>query len=69
MLTEERAYDILELQHNASEEEIAARYQKLKEQYRKIKEGTNELRIQLDCQRKQIELDDAIIYFRSKQRI
>ncbi len=68
MMTEESAYNILELEPTATVEEISARYQVLKKHYQKIKEGTNELKTMLAIQRKQIELDDAFIYFSSKQR-
>jgi hypothetical protein len=69
MITEERAYDILQLEESASPEEIVARYEILKDQYRKIKDETADLRTRLAYQLKQIELDDVFIYFRRKQRI
>ncbi|WP_109695065.1 hypothetical protein [Chitinophaga deserti] len=69
MITEEKAYDILALDNNATPEEIIARYQSLKDQYKKIKEETADLKTQLAYQLKQIELDDVFIYFRNCQRI
>ncbi|MCW3462101.1 hypothetical protein [Chitinophaga nivalis] len=69
MITEERAFNILELHESATAEEIVARYENLKDQYKKIKEETEDLRTRLAYQLKQIELDDVFIYFRRKQRI
>jgi hypothetical protein len=69
MITEERAFDILQLEESATAEEIVARYEILKDQYRKIKDETEDLRTRLAYQLKQIELDDVFIYFRRKQRI
>ncbi|MBO9731755.1 MAG: hypothetical protein J7623_24150 [Chitinophaga sp.] len=69
MITEERAFNILQLAETASAEEIVARYEILKDQYRKIKDETEDLRTRLAYQLKQIELDDVFIYFRRKQRI
>jgi len=69
MITEERAFDILQLEESASAEEIVARYEILKDQYRRIKDETEDLRTRLAYQLKQIELDDVFIYFRRKQRI
>lgn len=69
MITEERAYYILQLEESATAEEIVARYEILKDQYRKIKDETEDLRTRLAYQLKQIELDDVFIYFRRKQRI
>ncbi|WP_298714712.1 hypothetical protein [Chitinophaga sp.] len=69
MITEEKAYDILALDNTATPEEIVARYQTLKDQYRKIKEETADLKTQLAYQLKQIELDDVFIYFRNVQKI
>lgn len=69
MITEEKAYDILALDNTATPEEIIARYQSLKDQYKKIKEETADLKTQLAYQLKQIELDDVFIYFRNCQRI
>lgn len=69
MITEERAFNILQLEETASAEEIVARYEILKDQYRKIKDETEDLRTRLAYQLKQIELDDVFIYFRRKQRI
>ncbi|HEY8958507.1 hypothetical protein [Chitinophaga sp.] len=69
MITEERAFDILQLEESATAEEIVARYETLKDQYRRIKDETEDLRTRLAYQLKQIELDDVFIYFRRKQRI
>ncbi|NSL89758.1 hypothetical protein [Chitinophaga solisilvae] len=69
MITEERAFYILQLEQTASAEEIVARYENLKDQYRRIKDETEDLRTRLAYQLKQIELDDVFIYFRRKQRI
>lgn len=69
MITEEKAYDILALDQSATSEEIVARYQVLKDQYKKIKEETEDLKTQLAYQLKQIELDDVFIYFRRCQKI
>ncbi|WP_436485331.1 hypothetical protein [Chitinophaga sp. ARDCPP14] len=69
MITEERAFDILQLEDSATAEEIVARYEILKDQYRRIKDETEDLRTRLAYQLKQIELDDVFIYFRRKQRI
>ncbi|WP_341838443.1 hypothetical protein WJU16_11430 [Chitinophaga pollutisoli] len=69
MITEEKAYDILALDNTATPEEIVARYQTLKDQYKKIKEETADLKTQLAYQLKQIELDDVFIYFRNVQKI
>ncbi|MGE7773565.1 MULTISPECIES: hypothetical protein [Chitinophaga] len=69
MITEEKAYDILALDNSATPEEIIARYQTLKDQYRKIKEETADLKTQLAYQLKQIELDDVFIFFRNVQKI
>ncbi len=69
MITEEKAFDILALDNTATPEEIIARYQSLKDQYRKIKEETADLKTQLAYQLKQIELDDVFIYFRNSQKI
>lgn len=69
MITEERAFYILQLDQDATAEEIVARYEILKDQYRRIKDETEDLRTRLAYQLKQIELDDVFIYFRRKQRI
>lgn len=69
MITEDKAYDILMLEPSATPEEIIARYQTLKDQYKKIKEETEDLKTQLAYQLKQIELDDVFIYFRTCQKI
>ncbi|HWV67898.1 hypothetical protein [Chitinophaga sp.] len=69
MITEERAFNILQLEESATAEEIVARYEILKDQYRRIKDETEDLRTRLAYQLKQIELDDVFIYFRRKQRI
>lgn len=69
MITEESALSILQLDSSATAEEIVARYETLKFQYRKIKEETEDLKTQLAYQLKQIELDDVYIYFRKQQRI
>nr|WP_295869171.1 hypothetical protein [uncultured Chitinophaga sp.] len=69
MITEERAFYILQLEQTATAEEIVERYEDLKDQYRKIKDETEDLRTRLAYQLKQIELDDVFIYFRRKQRI
>ncbi|HEY9256571.1 hypothetical protein [Chitinophaga sp.] len=69
MITEERAFYILQLNETATAEEIVARYEILKDQYRKIKDETEDLRTRLAYQLKQIELDDVFIYFRRRQRI
>jgi len=69
MITEERAFYILQLEQSATAEEIVARYESLKDQYRKIKDETEDLRTRLAYQLKQIELADVFIYFRRKQRI
>ncbi|HVI45085.1 MAG TPA: hypothetical protein VM802_09445 [Chitinophaga sp.] len=69
MITEERAFYILQLEQTATAEEIVARYEDLKDQYRRIKDETEDLRTRLAYQLKQIELDDVFIYFRRKQRI
>ncbi|NIG52118.1 hypothetical protein [Chitinophaga sp. Cy-1792] len=69
MITEERAFYILQLDQTATAEEIVARYESLKDQYRKIKDETEDLRTRLAYQLKQIELDDVFIFFRRKQRI
>lgn len=69
MITEERAFYILQLEETATAEEIVARYEILKDQYRKIKDETEDLRTRLAYQLKQIELDDVFIYFRRKQKI
>ncbi|MFB6457698.1 hypothetical protein ACE38W_20685 [Chitinophaga sp. Hz27] len=69
MITEERAFYILQLEQTATAEEIVARYESLKDQYRKIKDDTEDLRTRLAYQLKQIELDDVFIFFRRKQRI
>jgi hypothetical protein len=69
MITEERAFYILQLEETATAEEIVARYEVLKDQYRKIKDETEDLRTRLAYQLKQIELDDVFIYFRRKQKI
>lgn len=69
MITEERAFYILQLEETATAEEIVARYEVLKDQYRKIKDETEDLRTRLAYQLKQIELDDVFIFFRRKQKI
>lgn len=69
MITEEKAYGILALDNSATPEEIVARYQALKDQYKKIKEEAEDLKTQLAYQLKQIELDDVFIYFRNLQKI
>ncbi len=69
MITEDKAYDILALDQTATPEEILARYQALKDQYKKIKEETEDLKTQLAYQLKQIELDDVFIFFRNCQKI
>ena len=66
---EENAYNILQLSDSATAEEIVARYEILKGQYKRIKDETGDLKIHLEYQLKQIELDDVYIYFRRKQRI
>lgn len=69
MITEERAFYILQLEETATAEEIVARYEVLKDKYRRIKDETEDLRTRLAYQLKQIELDDVFIYFRRKQKI
>ncbi|RBL93780.1 hypothetical protein DF182_14890 [Chitinophaga flava] len=69
MITEERAFYILQLDQTATAEEIVERYENLKDQYRRIKDETEDLRTRLAYQLKQIELDDVFIFFRRKQRI
>jgi hypothetical protein len=69
MINEESAYNLLQLDQSATAEEIVARYEVLKIQYKKIKEETEDLKTRLAYQLKQIELDDAYIYFRKTQRI
>ena len=69
MITEERAFHILQLEDTATAEEIVARYETLKDQYRKIKDETEDLRTRLAYQLKQIELDDVFIFFRRRQMI
>lgn len=69
MITEEKAFHILALDQSASSDEIVARYQILKDEYRKVKEETADLKTQLTYQLKQIELDDVFIFFRKSQKI
>ncbi|MVT07420.1 hypothetical protein [Chitinophaga tropicalis] len=69
MITEENALSILQLDGSATAEEIVARYEMLKIQYKKIKDETGDLKTRLAYQLKQIELDDVYIYFRKQQRI
>ncbi|CAL1520789.1 hypothetical protein [Chitinophaga sp. MM2321] len=69
MITEERAFYILQLEHTATAEEIVARYETLKDQYNRVKDETEDLRTRLAYQLKQIELDDVFIFLRRKQRI
>ncbi|PWV53568.1 hypothetical protein [Chitinophaga sp. S165] len=69
MITEESALSILQLDYSATAEEIIARYEMLKFQYKKIKDETGDLKTRLAYQLKQIELDDVYIYFRRNQRI
>ncbi|RAJ10489.1 hypothetical protein LX64_00091 [Chitinophaga skermanii] len=69
MITEERAFSILELDRSATPDQIIIRYQDLKDQYKKIKEETQDLKTQLAYQLKQIELDDVFIFFRKHQVI
>lgn len=69
MITEEKAYDILALDPSATSEEITARYQVLKDQYKKIREETEDLKTRLAYQLKQIELDDIFIYLRNCQKV
>ncbi|QEH39782.1 hypothetical protein [Chitinophaga sp. XS-30] len=69
MITEEKAYDILALDQSATSEEITARYQVLKDQYKKIREETEDLKTRLAYQLKQIELDDVFIYLRNCQKV
>ncbi|MCF6402208.1 hypothetical protein L3C95_04935 [Chitinophaga filiformis] len=69
MITEENALSILQLDGSATAEEITARYEALKFQYKKIKDETGDLKTRLAYQLKQIELDDVYIYFRRQQRI
>jgi hypothetical protein len=69
MITDENALSILQLDDSATADEIIARYEMLKFQYKKIKDETGDLKTRLAYQLKQIELDDAYIYFRRNQRI
>lgn len=69
MINEESAFNILQLDESATAEDIIASYEKLRIQYKKIKDETPDLKTQLAYQLKQIELDDVFIYFRTKQRI
>ncbi|SFE25614.1 hypothetical protein SAMN05518672_10574 [Chitinophaga sp. CF118] len=69
MINEESAYSILQLNDAATAEEIIAQYEILKGQYKRIKDETGDLKIHLEYQLKQIELDDVYIYLRRKQRI
>lgn len=69
MINEENAYHLLQLDNSATAEEIVARYEVLKTHYKKIKEETEDLKTRLAYQLKQIELDDAYIYFRKTQKI
>ena len=69
MINEENAFSILQLDGSATAEEILAKYEKLKGHYKRIKSETGDLKTQLECQLKQIELDDVYIYFIKKQRI
>ncbi|ATL46273.1 hypothetical protein COR50_03295 [Chitinophaga caeni] len=67
MITEEKAYNILMLDRTATPDQIISKYELLKNQYRKIKEETQDLKTQLAYQLKQIELDDVFIFFRKHQ--
>jgi hypothetical protein len=69
MITEKNALGLLQLDDSATAEEIIARYEALKFQYKKIKDETGDLKTRLAYQLKQIELDDVYIYFRRQQRI
>jgi hypothetical protein len=69
MITDENALSILQLDDSATAEQIIARYEMLKFQYKKIKDETGDLKTRLAYQLKQIELDDVYIHFRRNQRI
>lgn len=69
MITDERAYDILQVDTAASAAEILAKYETLKFEYKKMREETEDLRTKLAYQLKQIELDDAFLYLRKLEKI
>ncbi len=69
MITDERAYDILQLDNTASSEELLAKYENLKMEYKRMREETDDLKTKLAYQLKQIELDDAYLYLRKLQKI
>lgn len=69
MITDERAYDILQLDNTATSEELLAKYENLKTEYKRMREETEDLKTKLAYQLKQIELDDAYLYLRKLQKI
>lgn len=69
MITDDRAYEILQVEKTASSEEILEQYEQLKLSYKKMREETEDLRTKLACQLKQIELDDAFLYLKKLQKI
>ncbi|PUZ28137.1 hypothetical protein DCC81_01255 [Chitinophaga parva] len=69
MITDDRAYEILQVEKTASSEEILEQYEQLKLSYKKMREETEDLRTKLACQLKQIELDDAFLYLKKIQKI
>lgn len=69
MITDDRAYEILQVEKTASSEEILEQYEQLKLSYKKMREETDDLRTKLAYQLKQIELDDAFLYLKKLQKI
>lgn len=69
MITDDRAYEILQVAKTASSEEILEQYEQLKLSYKKTREETDDLRTKLAYQLKQIELDDAFLYLKKLQKI
>lgn len=69
MITDDRAYEIFQVDNDATSEEILEKYEQLKLSYKKMREETEDLRTKLAYQLKQIELDDAFLYLKKLQRI
>ncbi|PUZ21256.1 hypothetical protein DCM91_17100 [Chitinophaga costaii] len=69
MITDDSAYEILQVDKTASSEEILEKYEQLKSAYKKVRADTEDLRTKLAYQLKQIELDDAYLYLKKYQKL
>ena len=61
----DRVYEILEVEQEATKEQLLERCRELKEKYEYIMDTTTDLRTQLKYQLKVIDVDDARFFLKS----